>query len=166
MIRRTRDNPNPNPTYPYLLRDDYDGVLFEFYTNSQLAELAPGQPPKFLGEPGMYESISLSPDGQYVMATRIERPFSYIAPYSGFPRKTEVLDRDGNVVSTVNERPLQETRQRNGGNNGPREWSWRPRRDGSVLTYLLREEESEEDDTRGDQLMMLEDRPASPKDRR
>jgi dipeptidyl aminopeptidase/acylaminoacyl peptidase len=157
FIRRTRDKANPNPTYPNLLRDEHDAVLFEFYTRSQIAELTPGRPPKLLGEPGMYESISLSPDGQYLMATKLERPFSYIAPYSGFPRKTEVLDREGTVVSTVHARELQETRQRNGGNNGPREWSWRPHRDGSVLTYLLREEESEdENEERRDRLMMLQ----------
>ncbi len=156
MIRRTREKPNPFPTYPNLLRDDHDAVLFEFYITSQLAELTPGQPPKLLGEPGMYESIALSPDGQFLKTTRIDHPFSYIAPYSGFPRKTEVLDREGNLVSTVTEQPLRETRQRNGNNDEPREWSWRPHRDGSVLTYLLRGEEPEDDDEpRLDQLMML-----------
>ncbi len=155
MIRRTRDEPKPNPTYPFLLRDEHDGALFEFYTKSQIAELAPGQPPRLIGEPGMYESIELSPDGQHLLATKIERPFSYIAPYSGFPRTTEVLDRDGNLNSTVHHRPLRETRRRNGDDEEPREWSWRPRRDGSALTYLLREEESEDGETRGDLLKML-----------
>ena len=158
MIRRTREKPTQTPTYPYLLRDEFDAKLFEFYTTSQIAELAPGQPPLLLGEPGMYESIALSPDGKFLMATRIQRPFSFIAPYSGFPRTTEVLDREGNLVSTVFERPLQETRQRNGNNDDPREWSWRPRRDGSALTYLLREEKGDDDDEnepRGDQLLML-----------
>ena len=157
VIRRTRDKANPNPTYPNLLRDEHDCVLFEFYTTSQIAELLPGQSPKLLGEPGMYESISLSPDGQYLMATKIERPFSYIAPYSGFARKTEVLDRGGTVVSTVYAGELQETRRRNGGSDDPREWRWRPHPDGSVLTYLLREDEPEEDgEDRRDLLMMLQ----------
>lgn len=155
MIRRTREEPKPNPTYPFLLRDEHDGALFEYYTTSQITELAPGQPPRPIGDPGMYESIELSPDGQYVLATKIERPFSYIAPYSGFPRTTEVLDRDGNLVSTVHHRPLQETRRRNGDAEEPREWSWRPRREGSALTYLIREEENEDDETRGDLVKML-----------
>ncbi len=157
MIRRTREKPNPFPTYPYLLRDEHHATLFEYFTKSQIAELNPGQPPRPIGEPGMFESIALSPDGQYVMTSRIDRPFSFIAPYSGFPRKTEILDRGGTVVSTINERALQETRQRGSNNSGPREWSWRPHRDGSVLTYLLRGEEPEDgDEPRQDQLMMLE----------
>jgi dipeptidyl aminopeptidase/acylaminoacyl peptidase len=155
MIRRTREKPNPFPTYPHLLRDEHDALLFEYYTKSQIAELAPGQPPRLLGEPGMFESIHLSPNGQFLLATRIDRPFSFIAPYSGFPRKTVVLDREGNLVSTVYARPLQETRPRNGNNDEPREWSWRPGRDGSAFTYLLREDERDDDEPRRDQLLML-----------
>ena len=155
MIRRTREKATQTPTYPYLLRSEHDAVLFEYYTTSQLAELAPGQPPRLLGEPGMYESIALSPDGQFLMATRIERPFSFITQYSGFPRTTEVVDREGNIVSTLQERPLQETRQRNGSNDGPREWSWRPHGDGSALTYLLREDERDDDEPRQDQIRMV-----------
>ena len=73
-VRSTREGPTRTPTYPNLLEDEHDEMLFERYTRSQIAELAAGQAPKLLGEPGMYESISLSPDGRHLLATRLERP--------------------------------------------------------------------------------------------
>ena len=159
MIRRTREKPTPTSTLPYLLRDAHDAVLFEHYTRSQIAELAPGRPPRLLGEPGMYESIALSPDGKFLMTTRIERPFSFIASYTGFPRTTAVLDREGNLVATLAQRPLQETSRRDDGDDGPREWSWRPRPEGSALTYLLLEAKRDngagDDEPRADRIMML-----------
>ncbi|MCH7565427.1 MAG: PD40 domain-containing protein, partial [Gemmatimonadetes bacterium] len=33
--------------------------------------------PRLIGEPAMFESISLSPDGQHLLTTAIERPFSF-----------------------------------------------------------------------------------------
>jgi hypothetical protein len=45
LIRTTRPEPTPTRTVPYLLRDGHDEVLFEHYTRSQIAELAPAAPP-------------------------------------------------------------------------------------------------------------------------
>jgi dipeptidyl aminopeptidase/acylaminoacyl peptidase len=140
VTRRTRPEPTRTPTYPNLLEDEHDETLFEFYTTSQLTELASGRAPVALGEPRMYESLSVSPDGQHVMATWIERPFSFITSYRGFPRTTAVLDRSGDVVAVLDELPLREGRQGFGGGNGngsdPRSFAWRP--DGSGLGFLQR----------------------------
>ena len=56
----------------------------------------------------MYESISLDPDGAHLLATRVERPFSYITGWTGFPRNTQVLALTGEVLATVHKRPLRE----------------------------------------------------------
>ena len=53
--------------FPLPLQQKWD--LFEHYTRSQMAELRAGAAPRFLGEPGMYESISLSPDGEHIAFT-------------------------------------------------------------------------------------------------
>lgn len=145
-VRRTRAAEVPNPTYPNLLREPHDADLFEYYTTSQIAEIREGQRPRVIGQPGMYESISLSPDGRYILATRITRPFSFIAPYRNFPRVTEVLDRTGTLIATVNERELREGRTRGAGAaaNGPRAWSWHP--DGSSLVYAQRAPRSDDAD--------------------
>ena len=92
-----------------MLDDAHDETLFEFYTTSQLAELGDGAP-RTMGAPRMYESLSMSPDGQHVIATFIERPFSYITAYRGFPRHTAVLDQGGDIVATLSSQALREGR--------------------------------------------------------
>ncbi len=139
IVRRTRDDRTPNPTYPNLLRTPHDQALFQHYTTSQIAEIRQGRTRR-IGAPGMYESISVSPDGRYILATRVAEPFSYITSYRGFPRVTEVLDRDGNVLATLDQQELREGRGRgggaDGGDGGTRDWAWRP--DGSGLSFLQR----------------------------
>jgi len=140
VVRRTRGEPTRAPTYPNLLEDAHDEVLFEHYTRSQIAELGDGSP-KPIGEPGMYQSISLSPDGLHILATRMERPFSYITAYRSFPNKTVILERDGTEIAVLDDQPLREGRSGfgfggGGGGNGPRAFAWRP--DGAGLAYLER----------------------------
>lgn len=155
--RRTREKATSTSTYQNLLENPHDEDLFERYTKSQITELRPGGSPHPLGEPGMYESISLSPDGKHLLATRIERPFSYITSFSGFPRTTVVLDRTGSEVAELDYRPLTEGGRSGGssGGAGPRAFAWLP--DGSGLGYLLRAEIDEEDPSapRPDQLMRV-----------
>jgi len=162
VVRRTRAEPTPTPTYPNLLRDDHDETLFEHYTRSQIAELEQGRVPSLIGEPAMFESISLSPDGRHVLTTSIERPFSYITAYRGFPRRTAVIDRQGMVMATLDERPLQEARSPRDSDVGadPRAFAWRP--DGAGISYLHRTESDSDGSTGGnggeswaDRIMLL-----------
>ena len=135
-IRHTRAAATPTRTMPFLLDDAHDADLLEHYTRSQIVELAPGRPARPIGDPGMFESVALSPDGRHLMTTRLDHPFSFIASYTGFPRVTEVLDvASGNVLATLEERELREGRG-GGSGDGPRGWQWRP--DGSGISYLHR----------------------------
>ncbi len=157
LTRRTREEPTSTRTFPNLLEDPHDEDLFEHYSRSQITELRPGGSPRPMGEPGMYESISLSPGGQHLLAIRIERPFSYITSYRGFPRTTVILDRDGDEVAELDHRPLNEGGGfgGNNGGGGPRAFAWLP--DGSGLGYLLRAERDDEDPEtpRPDRLMRI-----------
>ena len=56
----------------------------------------------------MYAGESISPDGNYVMISTIQKPFSYIVPLSRFPQKSVVYDKSGKEVKVVNEVPLTE----------------------------------------------------------
>ena len=157
-IRHTRDTATPNRTMPFLLQDSHDGDLFEHYTRSRIVELVPGRPARAIGEPGMYEAVSLSPDGRHLIATRITRPFTFINSYTGFPRVTEVLDvATGEVLATLEERELREGRG-GGPGDGPRDWRWRP--DGMGISYLHRVAAEDgqaggADGSRGDRIMLL-----------
>ncbi|HEX5580198.1 MAG TPA: prolyl oligopeptidase family serine peptidase [Gemmatimonadaceae bacterium] len=147
VVRLTRPEPTPSRTFPNLLRDEHDASLFEHFTRAQLVELAEGRAPRPLGEPRMYESISLSADGRHVLARFVERPFSYITSWRGFPGRTVVLARDGSTVATLETRALREGGGRPGGAGGLRALAWRP--DGAGLTYLRRAPKG------GDQVMLL-----------
>ena len=167
-IRHTRAEATPTRTMPFLLEDEHGADLFEYYTRSQIVELTPGRSPRAVGEPGMYESLSASPDGRHVMATRLTRPFSYIASHTGFPRVTEVIEvASGDVLTTLEERELREGARGGGPGGGgsggdPRDWTWRP--DGSGISYLHRAEAGdgaeeagaeEAEDERPDRIMLL-----------
>ncbi len=148
MIRRTRETPMPARTTQNLLQEPHDKVLFVHYTRSQIAELASGRDPRPIGQPGIYTSISLSPAGGHLLATKIEEPFSYLTGYNSFPQKTQVVDASsGEVLATLLDRPLREGGGRGGnGGNMPREIAWRA--DGSGVSYLIRE--SGDDDPEAD----------------
>src|SRR3546814_6496082 len=51
--------------------------------------------------PGMYRSTQFSPDGAYLLAETLQRPFSHSAPLDRFPARHDLLDRDGKSVMTV-----------------------------------------------------------------
>ncbi|HEU5209814.1 MAG TPA: prolyl oligopeptidase family serine peptidase [Longimicrobiales bacterium] len=136
VVRITRPEPTVTRTFPNLLRDNHDAALFEHYTRAQLVEITRGGDVRPLGEARMYESIQLSPDGEYILATFVERPFSFITSYRGFPRRTVVLDRRGAVVATLAEQDLREAGF--GGNGGLRDLAWRP--DDALLTWIARDD--------------------------
>ncbi|WP_083965741.1 S9 family peptidase [Dokdonella koreensis] len=95
-------------TYQDLLRNEGDARVFEHYLRSQLARVDLAGRVERLGAPALWLSASPSPDGRYVLAQRAERPFSYLVPVNSFPRRIEVLGRDGALVHAVAALPLVE----------------------------------------------------------
>lgn len=93
-------------TFQDLLRDADDERLFEYYATSQLMVIdLNGKSSDFL-EPGLIGSVSLSPDGNYVLLTRYKKPFSYIVPYNRFPHSYEVYEANGRLSRILAEIPV------------------------------------------------------------
>ena len=94
-------------TYQDLLTNAYDEALFDYYFTSQLTrvDLADGKATA-VGKPGVISSVSISPDGQYVLTNRLKRPYSYLVPASQFPTEIAVSTIDGQPVKTLGDRPL------------------------------------------------------------
>ena len=97
-----------NRTYQDLLSNPNDEFNFEQLALSKIVSLdLKGNASDFLPT-AMYSSMSISPDGKYVMVSEIKKPFSYLVPYYRFPSVTNIYDLNGKLISQVNDVPLQE----------------------------------------------------------
>ncbi len=116
-----------NRTYQDLLKNKNDEFNFEQLALSEIYKVSlDGSTEKWLGS-AMYKSINFSPDGEYVLVSTVEKPFSYLVPYSRFPSKTIVYTKDAKEVETVLEVPLIEDLPQGfmATRKGRRSFSWR-----------------------------------------
>lgn len=126
-VQETSGKPAPVRTYEDMLTSAHDEALFEYYFTSQLAyvDAATGRRTN-VGKPGLHDSADASPNGEYVLVTRIKRPFSRLVPSGQFPRDIEVWNRQGERVRAVADLPLADTVPINGVLTGPRRVQWNP----------------------------------------
>jgi len=126
-IDETYGKLSTTPTFQDLLRTPYDEDLFEYYAASQLAIVdAKTGSVKKIGKPGLYSSSTYSPDEQFLLVTKIERPFSYRVPYSRFTRTNEVWDKNGTLVRMIAKLPVTDDVPTQGVPTGPRSIDWYP----------------------------------------
>ena len=115
-------------TYQDLLQNYYDVQLFDYYTTSQLKviDVETGEARDF-GSAGVISGFTPSPDGNYVLVTRLEKPYSYLVPYYRFPQEVEIFDRSGKKQKTLASIPLAESIPKGFGavREGPRSFTWR-----------------------------------------
>ncbi|MEJ5048578.1 prolyl oligopeptidase family serine peptidase [Chryseobacterium culicis] len=116
-----------NRTYQDLLKNPQDEKNFETLTASEIYNVDLTGNLKKLKDQNMYAGLSFSPDGNYLMATLIKKPFSYIVPLNRFPSTTVVYDMKGNTVKTVNDVPLNEIMPKGFSSvrTGKRDMAWR-----------------------------------------
>ena len=57
-----------------------------------MAQISTGEVMR-IGEPRMYAGMSASPDGRYIVAAWLERPFSFNVPCGRFPKRLQLWDR-------------------------------------------------------------------------
>ncbi|HIB48689.1 MAG TPA: S9 family peptidase [Flavobacteriaceae bacterium] len=125
-----------NRTYQDLLKNPNDEANFEQLALSEVKKVGlNGDVQSFLPT-GMYRNISFSPDGEYVLVSEIQRPFSYLVPYYRFPYTETVYFNNGTKLHTVNNVPLDEVRPKGfmATRTGMRNLSWRADK-GASLVY-------------------------------
>ncbi|WP_431158403.1 alpha/beta hydrolase family protein [Winogradskyella poriferorum] len=116
-----------NRTYQDLLKTPNDEFNFEQLARSEIKKVSiNGNVEDFLGA-DMYRGISFSPDGNYIMVTKIKRPFSYIVTYGRFPSESIMYEANGKKIKTVNDVPLDEVRPKGfmSTRMGKRNMQWR-----------------------------------------
>jgi dipeptidyl aminopeptidase/acylaminoacyl peptidase len=116
-----------NRTYADMLKNKNDEANFENIITSEIYKVNINGTATLFKNAAMYSSERISPDGNYVMLTTIQKPFSYIVPLGRFPSKAIVYDKNGTEVKTVNEVPLYEIMPKGfmAVRKGKREMSWR-----------------------------------------
>jgi dipeptidyl aminopeptidase/acylaminoacyl peptidase len=116
-----------NPTFQDLLKNKADEQNFETLITSDLYKISITGKAELFKPSAMYANVSVSPDGNYVLVTTINKPFSYIVPYYRFPQTSIVYDNKGNEIKVVNEVPLIENIPKgfDSAPKGKREMSWR-----------------------------------------
>jgi len=133
-VQESEGRQGESRTFQDLLKTVDDEKIFEYYATSELVRWD-GRESRAIGDRDLIVDVSPSPDGKWLLMTRIDKPFSYIVPYYFFPSTTEIWDLEGNVVRTLLIKPLQENLPR--GYDvvipGPRSYNWRSDRPASLL---------------------------------
>lgn len=117
-----------NRTYQDLLKNKTDETNFDIITTSELYLITTSGEAKLFKSAAIYAGESFSPDGNYIMLTTIQKPYSYIVPMSRFPQKSIVYDLNGREIKVVNEVPLTEIMPKGFSSvrAGKRNMAWRP----------------------------------------
>ncbi len=116
-----------NRTYQDLLKNQTDEANFSTLATSELwiTDLKGNQ--RKWKEAALYSSVSISPDGNYIMVQDVKQPFSYLVPYGRFPSSVNIYDLNGDLVSNFLEIPLIEDLPKGfmSVRTGPRSIRWR-----------------------------------------
>jgi len=143
-------------TYASLLHNPNEQAQLEYFTTGQLA-LIDARSGRIVpvGKAAMIKSVDPAPTGQFFRVTLMEKPFSYLFPYSSFPEREVIWDASGKELTELRKRGLptevagseeQDEQARRGGAAGAqaaarpagrRQVQWRP--DGMGLSFLQTE---------------------------
>ena len=138
IISNTSGEKSQNRTYPDMLKNKNDEINFENVITSELYKINLNGTAALFKEAAMYAGERISPDGNYIMLTTIQKPFSYVVPLNRFPSKTIVYDKNGTEIKTVNEVPLNEIIPKGfmAVRKGKREMTWRNDKP-ATLSYVV-----------------------------
>src|SRR6266446_1519057 len=133
-VQETSGKAAPAETYEDMIKTAHDEALFEYYFTSQLAAInvtSAGKTP--IGRPAIFASVTPSPSGEYILVSKIKRPFSHLIPMNGFPEDVEIWTRRGEVARKIADVPSREGVPLTGVQAGPREHHWRADQPATVL---------------------------------
>jgi dipeptidyl aminopeptidase/acylaminoacyl peptidase len=125
-IQENQGKAAPAETFEDMIKSNHDEDLFDYYFTSQLAMIDSSTGRKTLvGKPGLLENVTPSPSGEYILVSRLKRPFSRLVPMNGFPKEIEIWNRRGEFVRQIADLPSSEGVPINGVEPGPRNCRWR-----------------------------------------
>ncbi len=134
IVQSTNGKKSTVRTYQNLLQNQHDEELFEYYFTSQLLLVnSKNGKAKKIGEPAIYMSVEFSPNNEYLLASRMNKPYSYLLPYYYFPKSYLVFDKAGNLVKELSNQPLQDQIPIGGTRKEPRNYNWQPLKEATLV---------------------------------
>lgn len=125
VIQVSDGTPSPARTYQNLLTGPEDERKFDYYATSQLVKIdVDDNTITTLGEPALFQYIAPSPDGRFILVSRIVKPYSYLVPAYRFPTEVEIWSRTGEPAAHLASVPLGEEIPLFGVVKGPRSHRW------------------------------------------
>ena len=123
-----------NRTYQDLLKNKNDEKNFEILASSELYKVTLKGEKRLLKKRDMYRNLSISPNGDYILISIIQKPFSYLVPYSRFPSKNLIYSSGGKEVKLLADVPLIEDLPKGfmAVRKGHRSFSWRQDKPASI----------------------------------
>lgn len=127
IISNADGSVSQNRTYPDLLKNRTDETNFQNIITSELYKVGLDGTTTLFKTADMYAGEDFSPDGNYLLLTTIQKPFSYIVPLNRFPSKTTIYDMNGTEIKVANEVPLNEIMPKGfmATRTGKRNMNWR-----------------------------------------
>lgn len=134
-----------NRTYQDLLKNKTDEANFDALVTAELYKVSLSGKTELFKGADIYAGESFSPDGNYLMLTTIQKPYSYIVPLSRFPQKSVVYDLNGKEIKVVNEVPLNEVMPKGFSSvrKGKRSMNWRADKP-ATLSYVVALDEGDQ----------------------
>ena len=116
-----------NRTYQDLLKNKNDEKNFEILGQSELHIVSLKGGRSLWGKKNLYNDITFSPDGNFILISVIQKPFSYLVPYYRFPSKYLIYSSKGKQVKLLEDVPLVEDLPKGfmAVRKGARSFSWR-----------------------------------------
>lgn len=127
-----------NRTYPDLIKSKEDEANFRTMARSELHKVDLNGSTSLWKSAALHKGISFSPDGNYVLLSTIEEPFSYLVPWYSFAEKTIVYDKTGKTVQEIDNRPASDNLPKGfmATHKYKRAVSWRDDKP-ATLTYVI-----------------------------
>lgn len=126
----------PVRTFQDLLSNSYDEDLFDYYATGTLNEISlVSNSMTQLKSKGIYTQYQTSPSGEYLLTHRVNRPYSYLVPYTRFPATIEVTNLTNTQATTIATLPLLETVPMGHNSTYPvsRDFSWNPNQPATLV---------------------------------
>jgi len=118
--------PTPLRTYSNLIDDAHEEELFDYHFASEIARVTrAGTVSRIPGTRGLLTRVVPSPDGRHAVITRIERPYSRLAPARKFPSQVEIWNLETAqrpYASELKGLGVEATREA----EQPRKFAWKP----------------------------------------